>query len=758
MPQTELAREQKYFDQAADAREARRARIRGQGSMVANTWTDGGAVGTQIRRELDALGPPDSPVAIARFDLQGSSWYVGLAYISDRSGDPLVVSWQSPLVKSYYEQEELLNLKRVFNATGNTLVSYIDSVRRPAAGDRTAGPTDAAAVAAQPLVPAEGEHVVPAGADEMDRGRDRSGDGSPSGQRTAQLDAAILAEMERERTGQLGQVVATIQKEQYAVLRAAFDGALVVQGGPGTGKTIVGLHRASYLLFNERDRMRHRRLLVVGPNARFMNYVLGVLPSLGDADVTQASANSLGPTSSEASEADRSVARVKGDPRMAAVLARAVTLHVRDPEARIVVQTSQGRVTIDSERLADFIAGHRSHQAHNEVRRLLRAELSALTATALRSTPASLGADRGLEKALNQLWPRLSAHGVLDGLLRRRDRLRLAAEGILSVEEQDLLVANAKDRPRGRWTASDIPLLDELEAALNGSPAGFEHVVVDEAQDLTPMQLRCVRRRCTTGSFTILGDLAQATGVWEHADWPDLVSHLRPPQFVVAELRHSYRVPAPVLAASARLMQHIAPGLSPPLPTRRGPAPRVVRTSLKRLPARAATIVAEMVNGPGTLCVVCCEADVEEVSQAVNAHKGVGSAATACDSNKVNVLAASQVKGQEFDHTIVIEPEAIMEENDQGSRLLYVAMTRPTKSLTVLYSHSLPALLDLPAPADGDDDWSAQHLEHDSQVDALIQDLLSQITTALPKDGLRELADRVLALANEGVEWLGPRG
>ena len=548
MPHGELVGEQDYFDIAADAREERRREIRAEWSMVRNTWTDGPAVGADIRRQLDAVGSPDSAVALARFDLEGKKWYVGLAPIWNDKAENLVVSWNSPLVKSYYEREDVLELKRVFATTGNTIEYYIDPVPRRVTG----------------TVP----KPEAAGADDV----------WVHLETTTAIDDALLAELERERTGQLGQVVATIQREQYAAVSAPFEGALVVQGGPGTGKTIVGLHRASYLLANERERLRHRRLLVVGPSGRFMAYVSRVLPSLGDADVTQTAFVSLGLgglrlAGSQEPEADRAVARIKADPRMAEVLARAVARRRKPVGGTVAIQTRQGRAMIGADAISDFIARHQS-QPYNEGRELLREELSVLAATALRLGAANVGSDPAVNQVLDKdrIWPRLTSRDVLRDLLHGRARLREAAAGTLSDGEQELLLSSAKPGQERRWTRSDVPLLDELEEILNGRPDGYEHIVVDEAQDLTPMQLRSLRRRSTTGSFTILGDLAQATGVWSYADWTQLVGQLGPASVTVVELRHSYRVPAPVLEAVAPLMRAIAPGLSGPLPTLSGSA------------------------------------------------------------------------------------------------------------------------------------------------------------------------------------------
>ncbi len=432
--------------------------------------------------------------------------------------------------------------------------------------------------------------------------------------------ASLLAAIGRARTGSMQDIVSTIQAEQDEIIRAPLSGVLVVQGGPGTGKTAVALHRAAYLLYAHRFPLERQGVLVVGPNPLFLRYIEQVLPSLGETGVTLSTVSGLVPEIRVRAEGPVEVARLKGDVRMAKVIARAVATRERPlPEDLTVpygalllrLTAAESRRIVEGARRRPGTHNARRRQVEHSVAQLLaeRARQSqqrlgigvpdAVSAFPGYEDPSELADDEfdfedfsrkvrrvpELASALDRMWPRLSPHELLHDLFGAPPLIAAAARGILTDEEQALL-----HRPRStsfdevEWTAADAALVDEARHLLGPRHAGGEelrqygHIVVDEVQDLSPMQLRMLTRRSLSGSMTVVGDIAQATAPWAPASWSEITEHLphhKPARTV--ELTVSYRTPAEVLALAGRILALVAPELSPPRPVRRtGQEPRLV--------------------------------------------------------------------------------------------------------------------------------------------------------------------------------------
>jgi DNA helicase IV len=567
--------------------------------------------------------------------------------------------------------------------------------------------------------------------------------------------AALLAALDRARSGRMTDIVSTIQREQDEIIRAPLAGVLVVQGGPGTGKTAVALHRAAYLLYTHRFPLERQGVLVVGPNPLFLRYIEQVLPSLGETGVTLSTVSGLVTEVRTVENGPVDVARLKGDQRMAKVIARAVRTRQRPlaDDVAIPYGALLLRLTVeDTKRIID--SARRRPGTHNGRRRLVEQDVAQLLADRARQTqqtlgvgvPASVTAFPGYEdpselsddefdfedfarkvkrvpelaQALDRMWPRLSPHELLHDLFGAPPLIKAAAGSVLTPEEQQLL-----HRPRSAsfddvaWTPADAALVDEARHLLgprNGTGDDglrkYGHIVVDEVQDLSPMQLRMLTRRSLSGSMTVVGDIAQATAPWAPASWDDITEHLprrRPPRTV--ELTVSYRTPAEVLAVASQVLAVAAPELSPPRPVRRtGVEPRMIAVRDAEGSRQGATVgdlartVAEAAGEemaavtPGRVAILAPEPMMGVLSEAL-ATAGLP-VVDARDMRKgglfepLVLLAADAANGLEFDSVVVVEPALIAGETARGLRTLYVALTRPTQRLSVVHLAPPPAPLD----------------------------------------------------------------
>jgi hypothetical protein len=463
----------------------------------------------------------------------------------------------------------------------------------------------------------------------------------------------LLEELDRAREGRMRDIVATIQADQYRLITAEPDGALVVQGGPGTGKTAVGLHRASWLLFSFQEQLRRRGVLVVGPNPLFMEYVSHVLPALGEEAVEQRAVAELLDGVEVTREETPERARWKADPERADEVAAAVERAVEPRPEELVLYVDGHYVRVREREVAELLEA--VEPPYGPARERLRIEL---LRRFYRDYAARLGGAA------------FRSGDEIEALLRAKGHLQRYLDRVLALPKPESIVRALVPRARG-WSVHDLPLLDEARALVDGPPRGFGHVIVDEAQDLTPMQLRMVARRSATGALTILGDIAQATGPVVYDRWAELGEHL-PGALRVEELRHAYRVPAEIMELALPLLATIAPDVEPPIAYRTGgDPPRFVAGSLEQALREAARF------DEGLVAVI-----------APPSLAGPTPAGHVFDEAEIPVLTAPQAKGLEFDHVVVVEPAAIVEES--GLRELYVALTRPTKTLVVVHERPLP--------------------------------------------------------------------
>ena len=669
------------------------------------------------------------------------TFHIGRLAIHSADHDPLVVDWRAPIAEPFYRatgrDPQGLVLRRHLALEGRRVVGLED--------ERFAAPgsTDGLLYS-----------------DEETEGFDGGGAGGGDGGELIVSDlpiggpAALLAALDRARSGRMTDIVSTIQREQDEIIRAPLTGVLVVQGGPGTGKTAVALHRAAYLLYTHRFPLERQGVLVVGPNPLFLRYIEQVLPSLGETGVTLSTVSGLVTEIRTKSNGPVDVARLKGDARMATVMAQAVRTRQRALPEDVAVPYGALLLRLtrrDSGQIVESV--RRRPGTHNARRRLVEQAVAQLLADRARQTqqtlgvgvPASVTAFPGYEdpseladdefdiedftrkvkrvpelaEALDRMWPRLSPHELLHDLFGARPLIAAASRSVLTDEEQALLY-----RPRSAsfedvsWTPADAALVDEARSLLGPRSGGAEdgmrkygHIVVDEVQDLSPMQLRMLTRRSLSGSMTVVGDIAQATAPWAPSSWSDITDHLprrRPVRSV--ELTVSYRTPAEVLAVATRVLAVAAPELTPPTPVRRTEVqPRTIAVTGERAPHGEATIddlarkVAEVAGEevravtPGRVAVLAPESLLPALSEALAvAELPVVDARDMRKgglSEPLVLLAADSTNGLEFDSVVVVEPGLIAGGTARGLRTLYVALTRPTQRLSVVHLAPLPAAL-----------------------------------------------------------------
>ena len=702
----DLESEQAYVDYAYECLEAARRRAASLGSMV-----EVGRGGTeQARFERDVIWDTivgrlrdlelgDASLVFGRIDRapdsgqsQGDTFYIGRLAVADEGQEPVVVDWRAPVAEPFYRATGRapmgLERRRHFAARGRELLGIEDEFFGEAAARFGAAP--------------DGTPLGTNGSVEV------------SGQQS------LLASLETARTGRLTDIVATIQGEQDEIIRGELPGILVVQGGPGTGKTVVALHRAAYLLYTHRFPLEGQGVLVVGPNRLFLGYIEQVLPSLGEAGVELVVLGDLLADAVSIRGNDVPVtARIKGDLRMAKVLTNAVRDRrrpLREPlHVGLGIETL--RVSVD-ESAAIVADARRRARTHNSGRRFV--EQGVFDALARSSRQELSSADvrdrlrhaQSVREALDWMWPVLTPSHLLHDLFGSRALLRSAAGTRLKDAEIEALYrARSVTIDDVEFTADDVPLLDEARALLGPRPRRrgraaeddevrtYGHIVVDEAQDLSPMQLRMLARRSLNGSMTIVGDIAQATGAWAHAGWDEILALLpdrRPPRR--AELTIGYRIPAPNMALASRVLRVAAPDLSPPRSIRHaGQAPRLVRAqfadALGEAVAHAARIELDEV-GTGNVGVIVPTSLIDTVADGLtSAGLPFGLASRNGLDERVTIVPINLSKGLELDATVVVEPAAIVDEEAQGLRALYVALTRSTKRLALVHARPLPDCL-----------------------------------------------------------------
>jgi DNA helicase IV len=626
----------------------------------------------RARRAQDLVDLPDVPLFFGRLDYEAGiihesdptgdadRVYVGRRHVRDDAGTPLVVDWRAPVSMPFYratrEDPQGVRLRRRYGFSETAqLTAYEDE---PLTDGRAAGPS-----------------------------------------------ALLTAEIERPRSGPMRDIVATIQPEQDELVRAPLQPSICVQGAPGTGKTAVGLHRLAYLLYTEPDRLTGG-VTVVGPNRSFLAYIRHVLPALGEVSVLQKTIDELidrPATGVDAPEA----ARLKGEARMAEVLRRALWAHIGEPADDFVYVHGASRYRVARGRIAQMMADLREANRYGPGRDAIAQRLANLVLAQMErrgATPddrelATVARSRPVRQLLDAVWPRVTPEQVLFRVLSDPGYLAEAAGGRFTPEEQATLrwPKPYRSAKSARWSTADAVLLDELAGLIERTPS-LSHVMVDEAQDLSPMQCRALGRRCVTGSLTVLGDIAQGTSPWAADDWSALLEHLGKPETRLAVLDRGFRVPAQIISYAARLLPFVAPGLTAPTSVRQAPgALRVTATTAATLADAVLAACRQRLVDEGSVGLIAADADIAGLHERVRAAgldtALLGRDEDALERSRLVCVPASLAKGLEFDAVVVAEPGRIVAAEPRGLHRLYVVLTRAVSALDVVHAEPLPAPL-----------------------------------------------------------------
>ncbi|MFD8012696.1 HelD family protein [Streptomyces sp. NPDC058955] len=634
---------------------------------VTANWVNSIVLERQIEDRIKALADlAHTPLFFGRLDYlpptqHGQRFYIGRRHVHDAQGDPMVIDWRAPVSQPYYQASKKdpqdVGLRRRFGYTGGELTAYED------------------------------EHLSdPA---ELER--------------TSRL---LQAEIERPRVGPMRDIVATIQPEQDEIVRSDLSGTLCVQGGPGTGKTAVGLHRVAYLLYAHRERLARTGTLVIGPNRSFLQYIEQVLPALGELEVKQATVDDLVAHVEVRGADEAATAVVKGDARMAEVLRRAVRSHVTLPTEPLMVVRGSRRWRVPAYELEEIVRELTERDIrYGAAREALPQRIA--HAVLVRMEQAGEAPDDRVQNAVarnaavkavvKECWPPVEPAKLVLRLLSDAEFLAEHARGVLSEEEQKLLLwaKPARSVKTAKWSAADAVLIDEVTDLVERTHS-LGHVVLDEAQDLSPMQYRAVGRRCTTGSATILGDLAQGTTPWATSSWETALAHLGKPDSRVEELTAGFRVPSEVIAYASRLLPHMAPGLAPVESVRENPGAFEIRGTTSDAEVVAACV--DALGNEGSIGLIAADARVAPLAEALEAaglpYLSPGEETTA--ESRLTLVPASLAKGLEYDYVVLDEPAAVVDgEPDErtGLRRLYVALTRAVSGLTICHAAPLPPQL-----------------------------------------------------------------
>jgi DNA helicase IV len=673
------------------------------------------------RQRLSALSAAQERLCFGRLDLaEGDGRYLGRLGMFDEHQQPLLTDWRAPAAEPFYQATAASPMgvvrRRHIVTSGRTVTSLEDDIL-----DLDAFDGDVAQV---------------------------------------QGGGALMAALGAKRTGRMGDIVATIQSEQDRIIRSPLQGVLVVEGGPGCGKTVVALHRAAYLLYTHRERLASRGVLIVGPNRVFLRYIEQVLPALGETSAVLVTPGQLLPGVEATAEEDEAVAALKGDLRMVDVITNAVRSRQRVPASPRTMNVHGTTITLTPAMVESARSRARSsRKPHNAARRVFVLDLLDRLATVLaRARGVDLSSQRDLliadlrdspdvRREINLCWMPFTPGELLADLFAKAERLKQAAPKF-SDRERALL-----NRPRGSaWTNADIPLLDEAaellgdddeeqlladarrnrdrareesyardvlemtgqsgitadqlmerygadasrmtvaEHAMTDRTWAFGHVVVDEAQELSPMAWRVLFRRCPSKSMTVVGDLDQTSSLAGISAWSDIFDRYSAGKWRSEQLTVNYRTPAPVMDLAGALLR--AHGREPKVSAsaREGDSPVFLQIQSEDASALSQTVDTELARQPGRLCVIAprslCDWARHVLVDSLDASR-LGEGVGALDA-QVSVMTATQAKGLEFDTVVMLEPTTILGESVRGPRDLYVALTRPTSRLVVLHSQPLP--------------------------------------------------------------------
>jgi DNA helicase IV len=641
------------------------------GEDVSASGADAEVLGHRLRSQAKQMRElPEGPLFFGRLDFaeggaadhSGQSYHIGRLRISEHpAAPPLVVDWRAPLSRSFYQA----SAKHPQGVAVRRRFGWAPGSRGDSAD----------------LTGLEDEYL---------------------GSGESQVSDIVVREIERPRVGPMRDIAATIQPEQDDLVRGDLALSVCVQGAPGTGKTAVGLHRAAYLLYTHPQRIRRGGLLILGPNRTFLSYISEVLPALGETGVRQSTLREEIARHPVTGSDEEPAAVLKHDARMAKVLRRALYARVSAKaagDADLAVPDGSYRWRVSAGELAGILRDVRAEEPPYDIgRERVRSRVvrSVQLRAERRAGPQSgawvrkVSRSRAVGEYVDAVWPRVRAEEVVAELLTDARVLAAAADGLLDAGEQRALLWSRPPRSwkSARWSAADLVLLDEV-AGLVEHPEGYGHLVVDEAQDLSPMECRAIARRAAFGSLTVLGDLAQGTTPWAARSWDTVLRHLGKPDAAVVPLTTGFRVPQAVVALANRLLDKLDVDVPPGRSLRGDGELRIREAADGGLLTAVVAAVRDALAREGAVGVVAAEADVDRLRATLEAA-GLRAAGPDEPGARLSVVPATLVKGLEYDHVVAVEPAAIAEAERRGLHRLYVVLTRAVSRLEIVHGRPLP--------------------------------------------------------------------
>ncbi|MDQ0826443.1 DNA helicase IV [Arthrobacter sp. B2I5] len=738
MHDAELAHEREYvaglYARLEELREEKRrqlAQVRRAGAVgTMQNVSERDAFAALYEDRLAQLDAVDDRLVFGRLDLDsGEAQYIGRIGLTTEDLQRLMVDWRAPEAGHFYQAT-------AFDRQG---------VRRR-------------------------RHLILQGREVKAIEDDVLDAGMLTDDESLQGEGALLAALNSKRTGRMSDIVSTIQSEQDRIIRSSISGAVVVQGGPGTGKTAVALHRAAYLLYTHRDRLKSAGVLLVGPSSSFMKYIERVLPSLGETGVVMASVGRLMPGINAVPETDADVAAIKGRLDMAAIVANAVSNRMRVPAQNRILEVDGRKLTLTPRQVRRARERARATgKPYNEARvtfvKILLRELTEQMTELVEAGNLGNNADRSylaedvrtardVRIALNLCWMPMTPEKLISDLFSKPQILEFCTPNLTPAERA--LLQRPADAP---WTESDVPLLDEAaellgeldpaagrglaqqehdrardlanakQTLVNMEAAGvdplmsaeelaeqnreqearqtaaeratsdrtwaFGHIVVDEAQELSPMQWRLLVRRCPLKSFTIVGDIAQTSSVAGANSWQGALAPMFGDRWQLEELTVNYRTPSQIAEAAVRMANAAGLVVSAPKAVREGRwAPIIDEVGQGAVVSKLVEVLPEEIKAlDGGLLAVIADGDLlPEATAALRAMYGrrIGTGAGSYEQDIV-VISPREAKGLEFDGVVVLEPSVMLNHEHGKVGDLYVAMTRATQRLRLIASQPVPA-------------------------------------------------------------------
>ena len=670
-----LEEEQDYIDTAYSAREFRRGnRYSGKANISSALSKPVNTLAGGRLQNLRELGDITESVCFANFTKEDDSKiYLGKYLVTDSDFEALVISWKAPAAADFYRATHvnacgLIGKRRFIFNSPNKLKDL--------------------------------EEVIFKDLEANIKNLTRSSE--------TDVSDAVLDELEKGSSGSLKDIIKTIHASQYDIISSKRGGLHVIQGAPGTGKTVVGVHRASWLLFPGNDeQLKADKVLILGPNAAFIRYIEDLVPSLGEDKITHKDLSKLGPNISVTFSEFFEVAKLKGSLRMKKLLAKAVKdrLRIPDEDINFTVPGKNQNIKISFEAINERINELRTEK-HNYM-----SGRSAFRIWLLNEINDILQGGKGIRKLVSRnsayikesdvdsltekIWPSISAVNLIKDLYSSQARLLSAAKDSDFLVNELVMLEKKTANQNDGWSISDIALIDYVDTLLNGQKEIYDYIIVDEAQDLTPMQIESIKKRSSNGDILLMGDLAQATGVLLYSSWQQLADLLGTTISRLDELEFGYRVPKQIFEYATKVLSYIDPKLKPPRLVREVSESPVVNINLENL--NMYTLVTDINQekfGEGIVGLIVSDDILVDFCEGLKEFRVSFTELNSAGLVKgINVVPVSRQKGLEFDTVVIYEPKAILDIPLTGLRHLYVAVTRSLNSLHFYCADDLPIQL-----------------------------------------------------------------